>query len=280
MTSKNNTTLMECPEVALMECREAALMECIGILGLADILYFYVNGAKNIRIDTPCSPECMSIYGREILEDELAELLALGEYFEFLNGVEIIADEAGVLINFPKQFPIAPSVDPKEEKATKQAVETTRRGMFNLFKDSAADTIIRSATMLTPQELPERTPPRDSKTIPEKRKIFIEALLSCGKILKDEIPTGAYFYNMAFSEECNFCKVCVRLCPTGALSVGIKPEVEPTGLNNGNVITFTPAICTSCGMCKISCYYKIITPQATLSLKDFFGDIIKAEKRN
>lgn len=245
---------------------DSALLECMGILGMPDILYLYLYGAKEIYLDFPKCVECQNRYGREIFEDELDELIKLAEYFENLKDVQITRTNSEIKIIFPKQFE-KKIVSITEENAVKRAQQVTRRGIFDILRQNATDTALRSASLLTPQEIPSRTLFNDKKEVPVKRKIFLNSIIGLGKLLKEEISVGSYFFSMRIdSEKCTFCKVCTRFCLTGALSVS----------EDGKQILFTAAYCVSCGMCKISCYQKYIKTDKTVYLKDFFSETVKA----
>jgi ferredoxin len=245
------------------------LMECLGIIGLTDILYFYTHGAKQIELRFPDCAGCVNKFGYEIVEDELEELRKLTEYFEYLAGTEIassiVNNERVISIHFPKSFekPIPVAMQQKEAKE-KETV--SRRGMFQLLRQSATDTAIRSAALLTPQNLPERTPFRKDKAVPIKRRLFLDSLTQLGKLLKIDMPVGAYFYNQSISDKCKFCKICVRFCHSGALST----NEETAG---SFALNFNASICTACGMCKVSCYHKLIKSEKTLDMRTFFDEI-------
>ena len=247
---------------------KAALVECLGIFGLPDILYLYTNGANIVNFEFPKCEKCPNRYGRAIFEEELDELEKLTEYFENLKGTQITRAEDGIKIVFPKQFE-RKVISKKEEKAAKNAEPVTRRGMFDLMRKNAMDTALRSATLLTPQEIPSRTLLSDTKEVPAKRRIFLDSLINLGKLLKDTIPTGPYFYSVEIDNgQCAFCKVCTRFCSTGALSVS----------DDGKQILFTAAHCVSCGMCKISCYRQYIKQNKTVPLRDLFSAITICSK--
>ncbi len=247
----------------LPDREKASLVECMGIFGLPDILYLYTRGAKEIRFEFPQCANCHNRHGRGILEDELDELEKLSEYFEYLKGTQITRTDDEIRIVFPKQFE-KKILAKAEEKAAKRAEPVTRRGMFDMLRQNAMDTALRSASLLTPQEIPNRTPFRDTKEVPVKRKIFLDSIVNLGRLLKEEAPIGPYFFSQEIdNEKCSFCKVCTRFCPTGALHVS----------EDDKQILFTAAYCTSCGMCKISCYQKFIKTNKTVRLKDFFSDV-------
>ena len=245
-----------------------ALVECMGIFGLSDILYFYVNGARTVCFEFPVCEKCINRHGRAILEDEVEELKKLTEYFENLQGTQIDSSDREIKIVFPKQYE-KKIISAAEEKAAKNAVRVTRRGMFDLMRQNAVDTALRSATLLTPQEIPNRTVFTDKKEVPIKRKVFLDALVNLGKLLKREAPLGPYFFSIEIDNvKCTFCKMCLRFCATGALSAS----------EDGKSLLFTAAHCTSCGMCKISCYHKCIKPSKTVPLQDFFTAVVKYQK--
>jgi len=253
----------------LPDREKAALIECIGILGVPDILYLYTRGAKEIHLEFPKCEKCHNLHGRGIFEDELDELEKLAGYFENLNGIQITRTESEIKIIFPIQFE-KKIVTKNEEKSAARTQQVTRRGMFDLLRKNAADTALRSASLLTPQEIPNRTIFSDVKEVPVKRKIFLDSIINLGKLLKEDISVDPYFFSMEINnEKCTFCKICTRFCPTGALCVS----------EDGKQIQFTAAYCTSCGMCKISCYQKYIKIHKNAHLKDFFSAIVKFTKK-
>ena len=243
----------------------ADLVECLGIFGLADFLWFYVNGAKEIVFIFPDCDTCVNMYGKSILTDELAELIKLSAYFEHLEGTEIKEEDKHIRIIFPKSFE---RTKPLQKMDEIKAESVTRRGMFELLGRNAKDTALRSAVLLTPQEIPKRTPFRTEKILPVKRRIFLDGLTNCGKILKEETSAGPYFFAIDIAPGCNLCRVCVRFCPTEAIKMS-EDEKE---------ILFTPAYCLSCGMCLISCYHKYISRKKTVNIRELFKEEIKASK--
>ncbi len=61
---------------------QKTLVECLGIFSLPDLLWFYTKGAREIRLLFPDCSACKNKYGREIIEDELAELIKLSAWNE------------------------------------------------------------------------------------------------------------------------------------------------------------------------------------------------------
>lgn len=241
----------------------SVLVSCMGIFGVPDILYFYVHGAKKIIFHFPKCENCQNIYGKSILEDEIYEFKKLIPCFEHLEDTAIDIDEDTITITFPLQFPKHLEIKSRAEEIKAEPV--TRRGMFDFMYKNATDTALKSAVFLTPQNLPEKTPFRDKKELSAKRKIFIESIIKCGKLLQDTIKPGSYFFSQTIdSDSCKRCKICTRFCPSGALH-----------LDEDENIVFAAAECVSCGMCLISCYHKYIKADKEVNLKTFYQDVIK-----
>jgi ferredoxin len=251
--------------------KDSAVVECLGMLGVAELLYFYSHSCKEIIITSGNCKDCVNKFGTDVLKDEIAELEVMAGYFERLKDMraEFYEGENGEeSIHFafsdafpPKEFTEAPSL--KNE-------DVTRRGMFQLFGKNIADNAIRSAAMLSPQAIPSKTPIRLTKEIPVRRRLFIEAISSMGRITRRVIPISPYFFSQSIdSEKCTYCNICTRFCPTGALHGG----------ENGELL-FTAAECTACGMCLISCYHKCIKPAETIDLTELFQETVKAKKND
>jgi ferredoxin len=193
------------------------LMECLGMVGLTDILYFYTHGAKQIQLNFPDCADCVNKYGKDIVMDEVDELKRLVDYFEYLQGTEILINDTRITLKFPQKYE-KPATEAEQKKVANEQEVVSRRAMFQLLRKNATDTALRSAALLTPQNLPDKTPFRKDKILPVKRRIFIDSLVALGKLLKTEMPVGAYFYNQSIARNCKYCKICVRFCHSGALA--------------------------------------------------------------
>ncbi len=246
--------------------QDYAVFECMGILSVPDLLYFYTHGAKEIRLLFPDCAGCVNKFGKEIIDDEICELKKLFEYFEHLQGTTVEEKDGKITIKFTAEFERIPPE--KVEKEVRMAETVTRRGMFDLMRHNLTDTALRSAVLLTPQEIPGRTPFRTEKELPIKRRLFLDSLSNLGKLLKTKMPSGPYFFSQRIDPRCNFCKICTRFCHTGALHMS----------ENDDKILFTAAECTSCGMCLIACYHKYIHAESSQNLCDFFDEVLRVEK--
>jgi ferredoxin len=258
--------------VLKLSCKEAAefegaVFECLGMLGVSEILYFYIHSCKEIIVSFNDCTKCLNKFGAEILKEELSELTMMGSHFEHLKDMQIIFSENRINITFTRSFPAKEF----ESKSSKKDEPVTRRGMFQLFGRNIADNAVRSAALLSPQEIPSRTPVRLTKEVPSRRELFLDAISSMGKITEPVIQISPYFFSQNIdTEKCTFCMICTRFCPTGALHCGEGGKDK---------ILFTAAECTVCGMCLVSCYHKCIKPSKTINLRELFDETLKAEKK-
>jgi ferredoxin len=257
--------------VLKLSCKQAqleeggyAVFECLGILGAAELLYFYIHSCKEIAVVSGDCSECANKFGLDILKDEVAELAKLAGYFERLKDMRAEVSENKLTLSFPYSFP------PKEFAAQPQKKEepVSRREVFELVGKNIADNAIKSAALLSPQVIPSKTPIRLTKEVTFRRQLFLEGISSMGRITESVVPISQHFFSQEIdAQNCTFCKICTRFCPTGALHCG-----------EGEELLFTAADCSVCGMCLVSCYHKCIKPSKTLDLRDFFNEVIKAKK--
>jgi ferredoxin len=138
----------------------------------------------------------------------------------------------------------------------------SRREMFSLFKDRAAEAVAGTA------EDHEASAEYAAPGITERRKIFIDALgviknrgnennnegeveVKALKINEGSFPA----HNIGILEGCTFCDACDAFCPTGAIK-----KVEND--DNGSIsYEFNGANCVGCYECRELCpesaiYYK------------------------
>lgn len=268
--SENGVLRISCRQNACKD-GDAVKTGCLGVIGLTELLYFYTNGAKEVQMDFAECKQCENRYGREVIEDELDELRKLKEVFEHLEDVEIVSGKSAIRVIFPKHFE-KPEIKEDEDTLRQDKVEVesfSRREAFTAWRKKAADTAIQGASLLSQDEPQRRTPLSVVKEVPLKRKIFTTSLTRLGKFIKTEVPAGPYFYSQTISEDCKFCQICTRFCHSGALQTS----------EDGQNIVFNASMCTSCGMCRISCYHGYISTDKAVSLKEFFDSVVKAVKR-
>lgn len=112
------------------------------------------------------------------------------------------------------------------------------------------------------KEIFNKHSPVKSKPHAEKRLLLLMAL----QVFKqNNIPftIKKLPYPRVQVEKCEFCGVCVRLCPNGALDI-----IEE---NDTKTLYYWPLKCTGCGLCKDICQVGIINNDNSLE----FGDLLK-----
>lgn len=238
--------------------------ECIGIINMVDILLLYLRGARQIIIAFGDCVECDSKSGFKILQKELSALQTLAPVFEDISDVDIKYNNDNVVITFPKQMPI---IRPIEEEKPNPTVN--RRGMFSFFKDNVKETALKSASMMSVEKLDPRTIIKFEHAVSSRRKLFLDSVLNLGRLKVAETATGKLFNNIKIDDSCIFCGMCVRFCGSGALTIN----------EDKTIITFNASKCNSCMLCQKACYHNKLKYTDTLGLKDFFTDVIVAEKK-
>lgn len=63
---------------------------------------------------------------------------------------------------------------------------------------------------------------------------------------------------------CNFCEVCSKLCPTGALQI--------TQEENTKKLAFLANLCTHCRICSEVCFYKGLTWEGRITIGEFLNN--------
>lgn len=231
-----------------------ASVKCLGVIGVSDILYFYTSGASKIMLSFGDCAGCVNRYGREIVEDEVAELVKMAAHFEHLEGLNIVSGGNYISIEFPKLF---------ERKEVSQKM--SRRDMLGFFRKKATDSVVQGGVQFIPQDAPEKMQIRQQE-IPVKRRLFLQSLLRCGE-MKGEITPGSYFYAVEISPECKHCKLCSKMCPSGAIAYS----------DEDKSITVNASKCTSCGMCRIVCRHGNIKRKEKIDLQTFYDNIVKTK---
>lgn len=237
--------------------RQTAVVQCAGIFNVVDLLVLYLRGASRITIKYGLCMECPSKNGKQVLEQEIKYLEQLKYIFEDLNDLETIYESDSIRIIFPKQLPI---IQPKEEEKPNPTVN--RRGMFNFFKHSLRESILKSADMVTVEKLEERTRIDFTHEETARRKTFLDSIMMLGNITCLEVDTNALFNNIIIDESCVYCGMCARFCNTGALQIN----------DERTEITFNPSKCISCKLCERACYHNKLHYKDKLNLKTFFSD--------
>lgn len=98
------------------------------------------------------------------------------------------------------------------------------------------------------------TPSYGAKVLPEHRAALNKALAVLDPLQGDMMLSRRY-YDLKVAASCNDCRLCVGLCPTGALAQRKVGKPTDPGLR------FNTLLCSGCGLCKEACPKKAITIQ-------------------
>lgn len=111
------------------------------------------------------------------------------------------------------------------------------------------------------------------KVKPEKRLLLLMALQNFNQrnlsYHLEELP-----YQYLHVDKCEFCELCVKLCPSGAL------EIRQSG--DSKSLHYWPLRCNGCGLCQDACMAGEMTWGKNMELEDLFqkkGEIILAEAK-
>lgn len=135
----------------------------------------------------------------------------------------------------------------------KQESVPNRRSFFKSIFTGSKNISRQILDSALPQEKPK------SKVKPLKTKYFYEALkrqsrLDYAKLLP---------FPVLQLSACNFCGVCSKLCPTGAIKINAEQKEKK--------ITFIPNLCTHCNICCDVCYYQGLTWGENITIGDFLN---------
>lgn len=254
-----------CKEAQTVRGSQVALIECLGILNTVDFLALYLRGARKILLKYGDCGDCPSKNGERILSANILKLQELSGIFEDLNDLHVEKGRGETLITFPKQLPI---LRPQKEEKPNPVVD--RRGLFSFFTNNIKDTALKSASLMAIQKLEPRTVITFEVFTVQRRRVFLDSIMALGRLTSDTAPKGDLFNSIEISPLCVYCGMCVKFCGPKALSM----NEEKTK------IFFNASKCVSCGLCERACYHERLHYKNSAELKDFFSDVILADKNS
>lgn len=211
----------------------SANIECLGALNAVLILFLFTSGIKKIKMNLRLCDECSYFKAmRQVLDRELditehmMKFIPAG-YAEYVAGDELFLE-------------VTTNVFAKSEVPSPVL---SRRGFFKHLKTS----MIKNLATIT--EIVEPEPVKKVK-IESKRSINIRKHLA-NKVFdtmssKSEksinvpgFPVRKIYVN---TNECSFCRLCVKLCPTGAITIDEQNNLEHDVYQ-----------CVGCGICIKAC---------------------------
>ncbi len=151
-------------------------------------------------------------------------------------------------------------------KPLKDNTFITRREMFGLLKRRAKDSLSSSFSMLQNND-DQKMVIAENYRLPKKRQLLLDLLERVDKRNPTKLERKADLSILGFAEividaeKCTKCKVCTKICPTGAL-------VTKCNEKDDSQIFFISAYCVNCGLCEISCLNNAISKTEVVDIKN------------
>lgn len=252
-----------CKDAEIVRGAGVASVECLGVLNMVDFMTLYLCGARKIHLKYGDCGDCASKNGEKILSDAVLKLQEFSGIFEDLNDLHVEKGRREILITFPKQLPIH-----RPTSEVKPNPIVGRRGLFSYLTNNLKETAFKSASLMAVQKLEERTVVTFDVFQTERRKAFLESIMSLGGLTCSTAPKGDYFNAIEISPLCVYCGMCVKFCGPKALTIN-KERTK---------IFFNASKCISCGLCERACYHGRLQYKDTVELKDFFSNVLLVDK--
>ena len=192
------------------------------------------RGAKKVWLNRKACAACKFSSGEKVAFKSVKRANRLLSLFG-QNPVEFCID-------FPpkvKRKPLKYGTKPRGENLS-------RRDFFKQLREGPPESTLRTAQK-NEETLSLKALVRTSK-VPPSRRLLLDSLKELGR--PNPVTANARglpFGVVEIDEKCDFCELCVLLCPTAAL---IK-EGGDSGGESG--IYFRAAHCTKCGLCQKAC---------------------------
>lgn len=247
---KHSGEVVLCCEKTLRSGKELVL-SCLGGVSLEHLAYLAALGGR-LEIMLHRCRECHSPGLPGIIEKRRDEIHKLWGRLE--------SPPAIVLHLTPPQHQTTQRAPGGERKAGEKGDE--RRDFFRAFKALSLHTAAETWTIMRHDPNAKKEQWASSKHPPGKM-VLLQNLLEEGKsaYLQAIYPL---LPSLAINENCNYCKACVGMCPSGAL------ESDPD--HQQNRLLFSWFKCSGCGLCQEFCpprAIKVKTGQpSTISLNE------------
>lgn len=140
----------------------------------------------------------------------------------------------------------------------------SRRDFLRLISRQAARVGSESVAQWLGEE-PVEPPTGRAAQLPAKRQLLLAAWRKLGYPVPPEFDSAQLWARLRVADACNGCQMCARFCPTGALRV----ETHAGGAD----LTFAPALCVDCGLCRDACYLHANSLEHTSDPRDLDRDM-------
>lgn len=224
--SKKSSTILVCCYQQRVGVPEEVAVPCLGILSPEVIIFLGMSNFTTVFLNTK---ECATCHNHHACDAFMA-----------------LADQ--LVSDFSHHFK-AELVFLNEASSTLDVISEGRRSFLHTIGKEAVTFWGKYSNLQQKQKGPTR---EVGKRIPEKRLIL-------GKLPHPTAnePTLRLWPQMSLMDDCTFCPRCSGICPTGALKIK-RSNITKT-------LSFTPSICSECGLCEEFCKQQAITIRKVLA---------------
>lgn len=191
-------------------------LPCLGMLSPEHLVALFARGTAQIHLDAHCCSDCPARSMLEHLASRLHET-ARKTGLPVHRRIQLVTSEQDVGFH--------------EEGLD-------RRSFFTSLRSIAFQGV---ATALAPASRDNPGTSYRDKTLPERRALLFTALNSLSTAEANAVR-DAFSFTVTFSDTCDGCLGCVRVCPTSAICE--TDDARPL---------FDPSRCTGCGLCREFC---------------------------
>ncbi len=230
-------------------------VRCVGRLDRSLLLATIAAGAT--RVSLSCG-QCDRCPNRGILDIVAGEVTKANDILSSLGRQETVAIESPSLDTTGPA--VAPETSAQLAGSRRQFLESIARGTQRAAVATAAvalEGIVGSGSKAASAPIPE--PAGLPTRVPIRRGILLASLKRLARralgVLQD---TDGIAPRIRIAETCTICHACAILCPTGAL--------RETHADDVVGVSYRPALCTGCGLCRDACLRGVLEFAGTVDL--------------
>ncbi len=203
-------------------------LPCIGYLTKDILLAVEMSLKKPLQINAINCSECPTGVVLQLVKNDISQIRR----------------------NLPGEPPLDIKVIEDEHELNFQHNMLSRRDFLGKFRK---DLRSMSQPVLDAMEMSRASAYR-TKALPEAREALNTAMSA---MAEDEIDVllSAYYYDVMVTASCNWCGLCVGLCPSGAFVLKRIDDADK------HVLFFNTWLCSGCGLCREACPEKAVSLQ-------------------
>lgn len=224
--SKESGTILVCCYQQIVGAPEEVAVPCLGILSPEVLIFLGASNFSSVFLNTK---ECATCHNHHAYD-----------------AVITLTDQ--LMSDFSKHF-MAEIVFQDKASNTLDVTSEGRRSFLHALGREAVTFLEKYSNL---QQRQKGHPIKAGKRLPEKRLILGMIPQSITNKLSNQL-----WPQMSLTGDCTYCPRCSGICPTGALK--IKPS------NTTKTLSFTPPICSECGLCEEFCKQQAISIRKVLA---------------